>query len=147
MAFWERNFIFIGIATLLTALAYFGIVAWQSYSLGHIAPPSLLLFLASLMAQVFGSTLIIWLWHMITRSKPQNEESLPHEGMDERDRFVKLKSEASSAHFYSLFFFMALLGWFAHENAAILFHSLIAAFFLGDIARSLFQILYYNKAY
>lgn len=148
MAFWERNFLVIGAGTLLSALLYFGVVTYQSLSLGSIAPPSLILVMACVILQVGLSALgMLFLHALRRRAADWDADEMPPEGMDERDRFVKLKSEASSAHFYYLFFFVAMLGWFAHENAFILFHSLFGAFYLGDLARVIFQLIYYNKAY
>ena len=147
MAFWERNMIVIGLWSLISALVYFGAVTWQSLTLGMIVQPQLVLVLGCVMLQVFGSALGMLVLHQYRKRRSDwNEADLPDDGMDERDRYVKLKSEASASHFYSLFFFTALLAWFAHENAAILFHSLVGAFYLGDICRTVFQLIYYNKA-
>ena len=147
MAFWQRNHVIIAIASVIAGAVYFGVVVQQSLAVSEIIAPQAMLVFGYIIIQVGLSAIGIIAWEYLGRGRNEYDDSnLPADGMDERDRRVKTKSDADASQFYYLFTFVALLGWFAHENAFLLFHSFIAVFVIGDLVRCGFQILYYNRA-
>lgn len=145
MAFWERNFIIILITSLIAGGVYFGAVTWTSLQQGAIAAPSILLFMTYIILQVGLAAIAIIILEQVRPDKQTAD--LPIDGMDERDRFVKIKSESGASHFTSAAIFVAMIAWFWHENGSLFFHSLVAATLFGELMRCVLQIFNYNRAY
>jgi len=136
------------LASMLTVLVYFGIVFVQSLSLRRVTAPHLAQVLTCGLLRLTLSLLCAWgAQHFHKRRAVSLEADVPETGMDKPDRFVKFKSESSASYFYYLFFLGILMLRFVHTLPALLFHSIIGAFFLDDIVHCLFQSIYYKKTY
>lgn len=145
MVFWEKNFIVIGVAAFLSGAVYFGWLIVSSLAQGSLAEPSALMIAGYVILQVVLAGLGIWLWDLKSKASADVEDS--PDGMDERDRMINLKTEASSLHIYTILIFAMMLFWFKHGDVSILMHSLVGAFVLGDLYRCGLQVYNYNKAY
>lgn len=143
MAFWERNTIIIGLGSLIGGGVYFGIVFWQSLSIGVLAAPSLPIWLGYIVVQFAVSTLGV----LLTAKPSQIQEiKLVPGGTDERDKIIRSKAETAQGHLLSGFIFVALAAWFAHGNIAIFFHSIVAALLMSELGRCGVQWYNYNRA-
>ncbi|MEO1661059.1 MAG: hypothetical protein AAFR51_08730 [Pseudomonadota bacterium] len=143
MAFWERNTIILAIGTLIGGLFYFSIVLWQSLMAGSLVAPSLWVWLGYIVLQFCVS--MLGMWPGARRLKADPDATVAPAG-DERDRLIRMKSEAVQGHVMSGFIFLAMAAWFLHANVAILFHSLVAALIVSELARAAWQLFNYNRA-
>lgn len=144
MSFWERNTIILGLGSAIGGAFYFGVVAWQSAIAGSLVAPSFVIWIAYIVIQfcfsMAGSIL------SARRLKEDERSSVPGGG-DERDRLVRMKAEGMQGHIMSGLIFLSMAAWFIHSDTAILFHSLVAALILSELARAAWQMFSYNRAY
>ncbi|MEO0548396.1 MAG: hypothetical protein AAFZ91_00640 [Pseudomonadota bacterium] len=143
MAYWERNTLILGLASMLGGAFYFGIVTYLSLSAGAIIMPNIWIWLGYIILQVamsMGGILLVGRNHL-----PEVKDL--HGGEDERDRIIRNRSEAMNGHLAAAFVFACLALWFWHQSPALLFHSIVAAMILGEVGRCLFQFYSYNRAY
>ncbi|WOR14088.1 hypothetical protein RYZ27_09945 [Hyphomonas sp. FCG-A18] len=145
MSFWERNYIIVGIASFVAGAIYFGWAFSLWVSSGVVPEPRLIMLVVYVLVQFGISVAGILIFAM--RSGDLTDDSLPPDGMDERDRLVNLKTEAGAAHIYYILIFSMVVIWFWHGSTAILIHSLIGAFLISDMIRCVLQTFNYNRAY
>ena len=143
MPFWERNTIVLAVGTLVGGLFYFSIVTWQSLAAGSLVAPSLVIWLGYIVLQICVS--MLGMWPSARKLKADPENTTPADG-DERDRLIRMKSEGMQAHTMSALIFACMAAWFLHSSAALLFHSLVAALIVGELARAGWQLFNYNRA-
>lgn len=142
MPFWERNTIILGLGSLIGGAYYVSMVLIQSLALGAIAPPSLFTFISYIILQVAISGIGVSI-STAQASKGGELAGLPG-GMDERDTLVKTKSEAGFGHLLSAVMFLALAAWFFHQNANLLFHSVVVGLVVGELGRAVIQLVNYH---
>lgn len=144
MSFWERNTLIIGLGSFIGGVFYFSIVIWQSLAAGSLVTPSFWVWLGYIVLQLCVS--IFGMWFGAKRELKDEFMAMPG-GEDERDRLVRMKAEGMQGHVMSGLIFVAMATWFWHANTAILFHSLVAALILSELARAGWQMFSYNRAY
>ena len=145
MPFWEKNVVVIGTASLITGCVYFGWLIINWIASGQIPDPSLLVILTCLALQITLAVSGILIFNV--QGAKANSSDIPPKGQDERDRLINMKTEAQAGHLYYLLIFATILGWFIHDSASLLVHSLIGAFLVGDLFRCGLQVFNYNRAY
>ena len=143
MSFWERNTIILAIGTVIGGGFYFSIVTWQSVAAGSLVAPSLAVWLGYIILQFCVSMLGMLPGARALKADPEN--TLAASG-DERDRLIRMKAEGMQGHAMSALIFVCMAAWFIHASAAILFHSLVAALVISELARAGWQVFNYNRA-
>lgn len=143
MSFWERNTIVLAVGTLIGGVFYFSIVTWQSVAAGSLVAPSLAVWLGYIFLQFCVS--MLGTWPGARRLKTDLENTAPPAG-DERDRLIRMKAEGVQGHAMSALIFACMAAWFLHSSAALLFHSLVAALIVSELARAGWQVFNYNRA-
>ncbi|MEL6860851.1 MAG: hypothetical protein AAGL11_03365 [Pseudomonadota bacterium] len=144
MAVWEKNSIIFGLGSLIGGLLYFSIVAWQSMVTGALVAPNFGIWISYIVLQLCVSFFGAWL---MTKHAKAAGEALPDKGEDERDQLIRMRAEGMQGHIMSGLVFLAMALWFIHGNSAIMFHSLVGALVLSEIARAAWQVFNYNRAY
>lgn len=143
MSFWEKNTFILAIGTLLGGAFYFSVVTWQSLAAGSLVAPSLSVWLGYMVLQICVS--MLGTLPGARKAKNDPEVTTPPQG-DERDRLIRMKSEGFQAHTMSALIFVSMAAWFLHSNPALLFHALVAALVVSELARAGWQIFNYNRA-
>lgn len=143
MSFWERNTFILAVGTLVGGTFYFSIVTWQSLAAGSLVAPSLAVWLGYMVLQICVSMLGMWPGARKLKADPEN--TTPADG-DERDRLIRMKAEGVQGHAMSALIFVCMAAWFLHSSTAILFHSLVAALIISELARAGWQVFNYNRA-
>ncbi|MEP1143957.1 MAG: hypothetical protein ABJH52_09565 [Henriciella sp.] len=143
MSFWEQNTVILGLGSVIGGALYFGIIAWMSVAAGHLVAPNLLVWLGYMVVQI-GLSIV---GGILNGRRLKEEIASVPKGEDERDRLVRMKAEGMQGHVMSGLIFVSMAAWFIHSDAAILFHSLVAALILSELARAGWQMFNYNRAY
>ena len=143
MPYWERNTAILGLGSLIGGAYYVAMVLMQSMAIGAVAPPSLFTFNSYFVLQIAISAIGVSV-STAQASKGGELAGLPG-GMDERDRFVKTKSEAGFGHLLSAVMFLALAAWFLHHNASLLFHSVVVGHVIAELGRAGLQLASYRR--
>ncbi|MEL6666236.1 MAG: hypothetical protein AAFQ24_08875 [Pseudomonadota bacterium] len=143
MSFWEMNTLVLALGSIVGGFFYFSIITWQSLAAGSLVAPSLAVWLGYIAIQLCVSMLGIWPGARKLKNDPEN--TAPADG-DERDRLIRMKSEGLQGHTMSALIFVCMAAWFLHSSAALLFHSLVAALILSELARAGWQLFNYNRA-
>jgi len=144
MAFGERNTFALGVASLIAGGFYFFLVWQQSIAAGAVAAPDLRTVISYVILQVVLSVAGIVALTVFARVRDKDSAV---DSEDERDRLVRIKSEAGASHLAAAGVILALGGWFIHENGYLLFHTVIAAIVLSELFRAVLQLFNYNRAY
>ena len=143
MSFWERNTIVLALGSIIGGVFYVSIVTWQSLAAGSLVAPSLAVWIGYMVLQFCVSMLGMWPGARKLKADPEN--TAPADG-DERDRLIRMKSEGMQAHTMSALIFACMAAWFLHSSAALLFHSLVVAVIVSELARAGWQVFNYNRA-
>lgn len=143
MSFWEKNTIILAIGTLIGGGFYFSMVTWQSLAAGSLVAPSLVVWLGYMVLQICVSMLAMMPRALKLKADP---DSTYAPAGDERDRLIRMKAEGVQGHAMSALIFVCMVAWFVHSSAAILFHSLVAALVVSELARAGWQVFNYNRA-
>lgn len=145
MSFWEKGYLATGLAVLVAGAGYFYFVWQQSLALGQIAPPNWPTF-----GVYLGVVTLISVTSFIVLGSfeaVQSEDAKTVGDFDERDRFVNMKSLATTSYITSVGAYAALVWFLFHQDGSLLFHSLIGALMIGEAAMCFLHLFNYNRAY
>lgn len=141
MSFWEKAHWAIAVATVLAGGFYFTSIVRASSELGQVAAPDLRLFMVYVVIQV----VLIVVGMIVISIFDRIAEGDGFEQVDERDDVIRVRSQAAASHVTATLIVISLLAFFHHRDGNLLFHSALAGLMVGEIARSVSQILAYRR--